>query len=100
MKQHKFIEKCLGEINDLKNEVQEMMLENIGINFEDIEEWGNKYRDVVARYDIHMEDEIESKLKSFQKMEKQNATEQEERIKEWITMEMQLHMKKKEEVRL
>ena len=42
-------------------------------------------------------DEIKSKFRSFKKMEKQCATEQEERRMEWMVMEMKLHMKKKEE---
>ena len=50
----------------------------------------------MARYDIPM-DEIKSKLRLFREIEKQNATEQEERKMERMMMEMQLHMKKKEE---
>ena len=42
-------------------------------------------------------DEIESKLRSFKEIEKQNATEQKERRMEQMMMEMLLHMKKKEE---
>ena len=61
-----------------------------------LEEWGNKFRDTVARYDILM-DEIKTKLRSFKEMEKQDATEQEERRIEQMMMEMQLYMKKKEE---
>ena len=38
------------------------MLENDKVSFEKVEELGNKYRDVVARHDILI-DEIESKLK-------------------------------------
>ena len=70
------------------------MLQNDKVSFE--EDWGNKYPDAAVRYDIPM-DEIESKLRSFKEMEKQNATEQEERRMEQMMMEMQLHMKKKEE---
>ena len=50
----------------------------------------------MPRYDIPM-DEIESKLRAFKEMEKQNATEQEEKRMEWVMIEMQLYMKKKEE---
>ena len=50
----------------------------------------------MARYDIPM-GEIESKLRTFKEMEKQNATEQEEKRMERVMIEMQLHMKKKEE---
>ena len=81
-----------SKINDLENQGQE----NDEVSFEEVEEWGNKYRDTVARYDISM-DEIESKLRSFKEMGKQNATEQEERRMEWMIMEIQLHMKKKKE---
>ena len=38
------------------------MLENEKVSFEKVEELGNKYLDVVARYDILI-DEIENKLK-------------------------------------
>ena len=91
MKQQEFIEKRLGVINDLKNQGQEIMLENDKVSFEEVEEWESKYRDVVARYNIPMDD-IKSKLRSFKEMEKQNATRMEQTI-----VEMQLHMKKKEE---
>ena len=91
MKQQEFIEKRLGVINDLKNQGQEIMLENDKVSFEEVEEWGSKYRDVVVRYNIPMDD-IKSKLRSFKEMEKQNATRMEQ-----MMMEMQLHMKKKEE---
>ena len=52
----------------------------------------------MPRYDIPM-GEIESKLRTFKEMEKQNATEQEEKRMEWVMIEIQLHMdtKKKEE---
>ena len=53
----------------------------------------------MARYDIPM-DEIENKLRSFKEMGKQNVTEQEERRMEQMMMEIQLHMKKKEEGKL
>ena len=43
------IEKRLSEINDLKNYGQEIMLENDKVSFEEVEEWGNKFRDTVAR---------------------------------------------------
>ena len=91
MKQQEFIKKRLGVINDLKNQGQEIMLENDKVSFEEVEEWGSKYRDVVVRYNIPMDD-IKSKLRSFKEMEKQNATRMEQ-----MMMEMQLHMKKKEE---
>ena len=91
MKQQEFIKKLLGVINDLKNQGQEIMLENDKVSFEEVEEWGSKYRDVVVRYNIPMDD-IKSKLRSFKEMEKQNATRMEQ-----MMMEMQLHMKKKEE---
>ena len=42
------IEKRLSEINDLKNYGQEIMLENDKVSFEEVEEWGNKFRDAVA----------------------------------------------------
>ena len=86
----------MGEINDSKNQRQEIMLANDEVNFEEGEEWGNEYRDTVTRYGISM-DEIESKLRSFKEIEKQNTTEQEKRRMERTMMEMQLHMKKKEE---
>ena len=86
----------MSEINDLENQGQEMMLENDKVSFEEVEEWGNKFRDAVARHDIPM-DEIESKLRSFKEMEKQNATEQSERRMELMVTEMQLLMKKKED---
>ena len=53
----------MGEINDLKNQGQEILLENDEVIFEEVEELGNKYRDLVARYDIPI-DEIESNLRS------------------------------------
>ena len=45
----------MGEINDLKTQEQEIMLENEKVSLEKVEEWGNKYRDAVARYDIAMD---------------------------------------------
>ena len=42
-------------------------------------------------------DEIKSKLRLFKEIEKQNATEQDEQKMKRMMMEMQLHMKKKEE---
>ena len=42
-------------------------------------------------------DEIERKLRSFKEMEKQNVTQQEEKMMEQMMMEMQLHMKMKED---
>ena len=57
---------------------------------------GNKYHDVVVRYDIPM-DKFESNLRLFKGLEKKNAEEQEERTMEQIMMKKQLHMKKKEE---
>ena len=38
----------MGVINDLKNQGHEIMLENDEVNFEEIEEWENKYRDAVS----------------------------------------------------
>ena len=70
------------------------MLGNVEV--EEVEECGNKYLEAVARYDILM-DQIERKLRSFKEMEKQNATEQEERRMEQMMMEMQLHIQKEEE---
>ena len=35
-------------INDLKNQGQEIILESDEVNFEEIEEWENKYRDAVS----------------------------------------------------
>ena len=96
IKQQGFIEKSLCEINDLKNQVQETMLENEEVSFEEVEDWGNKYCYAVVRYDIPI-GEIESKLRSFKEMEKQNATEEEERRIEEMMTEMQLNMKKKDE---
>lgn len=56
-------QKLLSDINDLKNQGQEIVLENDEVIFEEVEELGNKYRDFVARYDIPI-DEIESNLRS------------------------------------
>ena len=42
-------------------------------------------------------DEIERKLRSFKEMEKQNVTQQEEKMIERMMMEVQLHMKMKED---
>ena len=42
-------------------------------------------------------DEIERKLRSFKEMEKQNVTQQEEKMMERMMMEVQLHMKMKED---
>ena len=75
MKQQEFIETRLEEINDFKNQEQEIMLGNDEVSFEEVEEWGNKYRDGVARYEIPI-DEVESRLASFKKMQKKNAREQ------------------------
>ena len=50
----------------------------------------------LGEVDIPM-DEIKINMKSFKEIEKQNTTEQGERRMERMMMEMQLHMKKKEE---
>ena len=75
----------MSEINDLKNQRQEIILENNKVSF-----------DALAGYEIPM-DKIESKLKSFKEMEKQTATEQQESWMERMMIEMQLHMKRKRE---
>ena len=72
------------------------MLGKDEVSFEEVEKWGNRYCDTVARYDSPM-DETESKFRSFNEMEKQEETEQEERRMERMIIEMQLHMKKKKE---
>ena len=59
----------MREIKDLKNQGKEILLENDEVNFEEVEEWGDKYHDAVTRYHILM-DEIEVKLRSFKEMEK------------------------------
>ena len=69
IKQQEFIEKRLGEINDLKNQGQEIMLESDKVSFEEVKEWGSKFHKAVSRYNILM-DETESKLRSFKEMEK------------------------------
>ena len=51
----------------MKNEGQEEILGKVEV--EEVEEWGNKYSEAVAKYDILM-DQIESKLRSFNEMEK------------------------------
>ena len=45
----------MGEISDLKTQEQEIMLENEKVSLEEVEEWRNKYRDAVARYDTAMD---------------------------------------------
>ena len=52
MKQQEFFEKRFAEINDLKNQRQEKMLEKEKVSFEEVEEWGNKYRDAVRQPDV------------------------------------------------
>ena len=73
IKQHEFIKKPL---EDLKNQGQEIMLENDEFSLKQ-KKVRNKYRDAVTRYNILI-DEIESKSGSFKKTEKQKSTEQEE----------------------
>ena len=72
------------KFNDFKNDE---------VSYEEIEEWENKHCDALARYDILMK-EIESKLNLFKKMEKQSATEQEERRFEQTMMMEMMRMKK------
>lgn len=62
-------EKRLGDINNLKNLGKSRRV------FEKVEEWGNKYIEAMAMYNIPM-DEIKSKLRYFKETEKQNAKEQ------------------------
>ena len=54
-KQQEFIEKRLGEINDLKNQGQEIMLESDKVSFEEVKEWGSKFGKAVSRYNILMD---------------------------------------------
>ena len=54
MKQQEFFKKRLGEVNDWKNDGLENMLENDEVGFGEVEGWGNKCRDAVARYEISM----------------------------------------------
>lgn len=70
----------MGEINDFKNQGQEIILENDKVRFEEVEEWENKYCDTVVRYDIPM-DVIESKLRSS--TERENRMWQSRKKKEW-----------------
>ena len=72
-----FCEKHFGEINDLKNQGQEILLENDEVIFEEVEELGNKYRDFVARYDIPI-DEIESNLRSRNRKTMRQSKKKEE----------------------
>ena len=70
----------MGEINEFKNQDQEIMLENDKVSFEEVQEWANKYCDTVVRYDIPM-DVIESKLRSS--TERENRMWESRKKEEW-----------------
>ena len=63
------------------------MLANDEVTFEEVKEWANKYCDTVTRCGISM-DKIKIKLRSLKEIEKQNATEQEERRMELTMMKI------------
>ena len=93
MKQQEFFEKRFVEINDLKNKKnRKKCWKTKEVSFEEKEEWGNKYRDVLAKHDNPILLFITS-----EKMEKQNVTEKDKRKMEQMIIEMQPRMKKKED---
>ena len=63
IKQKSFYGKRLDEINDLKMEILEVMIENENTE-EEIKQWTEKHRPAVAIYDVPIE-EIENRIVSL-----------------------------------
>ena len=100
IKQKQLFEKRLDEINDLKINILEIMIEDEK-GEEEIEQWTEKHGEAVSIYELLVED-IEKKITLIQREKEENEAEQEERRREKRfeeerrIMEMQLEMKKEE----
>ena len=79
IKQKQFYEKCLDEINSLKMEILEAMIENKNTE-EEIEQWTENHRAAVAIYDAQIE-EIENRIITLKREKEADDAEQEERRK-------------------
>ena len=101
IKQKQLYEKCLDEINSLKMEILEAMIENKNTE-EEIEQWTENHRAAVAIYDAQIE-EIENRIITLKREKEADDAEQEERRiqrrleEERRILEMQMEVKKKEE---
>ena len=101
IKQKQLYEKCLDEINSLKMEILEAMIENKNTE-EEIEQWTENHRAAVAIYDAQIE-EIENRIITLKREKEADDAEQEERrIQRRLEekrriLEMQMEVKKKEE---
>ena len=94
-------EKRLEEINSLKIEILEAMIENKNTE-EEIEQWAENHRAAVAIYDAQIE-EIENRIITLKREKEADDAEQEERRiqrrleEERRILEIQMEVKKKEE---
>ena len=103
IKQKQLYEKRLDEINDLKMEILEVMIENENTE-EEIEQWTENHRAAVAIYDAPIE-EIENRivtLKRERETEADHADQEERKIQKRLEedrriLEMQMEMTKKGE---
>ena len=101
IKQKQLYEKCLDEINSLKMEILEAVIENKNTE-EEIEQWTENHRAAVAIYDAQIE-EIENRIITLKREKEADDAEQEERrIQRRLEekrriLEMQTEVKKKEE---
>ena len=100
IKQKQLYEKCLDEINSLKMEILEAMIENKNTE-EEIEQWTENHRAAVAIYDAQIE-EIENRIITLKREKADDAEQEERRIQRRLEekrriLEMQMEVKKKEE---
>ena len=101
IKQKQLYEKRLDEINSLKMEILEAMIENKNTE-EEIEQWTENHKAAVAIYDAQIE-EIENRIITLKREKEADDAEQEERrIQRRLEekrriLEMQMEVKKKEE---
>ena len=100
IKQKQLYEKRLDEMNSLKMEILEAMIQNENTK-EEIEQWTENHRAAVAIYDAPIE-EIENRIITLKRDRGADNAEQEERRiqsrleEERRILEMQIKMKKKE----
>ena len=101
IKQKQLYEKRLDEINSLKMEIIEAMIENENTE-EEIEQWTENHRVAVAIYDAQIE-EIHNRIITLKREKEDDDAGQEERRiqrrleEERKILEMQMEVEKKEE---
>ena len=101
IKQKQLYEKRLDEINSLKMEIIEAMIENENTE-EEIEQWTESHRVAVAIYDAQIEETHNRIITLKREKEDDDAGQEERRIQRRLEeerkiLEMQMEVEKKEE---